>query len=273
MAFPIILYTSLIRTAGAVLAASSTEAGFSINAIMDYKPWMLWKSATLVTGITIDIDLGSDIGSADTIGLVYQNITSQTGTIELRADTSAGPNPPTTVRQAAYTPTYGDVDIKTFTLASNLRRWRLVLAKGGNFASLPYIGEIFIGQRTTLPELMSPEMDPFNKQTEASIQHSEGGQYLGAVTRGRMHREPLNIGTAAGMTRAFYTSDLNTFIDSHYDLYRPFFFQLDSGDTDFSRPFYLVKPGDGQHRRSAINGMWNRLGLNLPAVEAFMEAA
>lgn len=273
MAFPVILYTSLIRTTGAILAASSTESGFSVNAIMDFKPWLMWKSGTLVTGITIDIDLGSDIGTADTIGLVNHNITSEGGTIELRADTSAGANPPTTVRQAAYTPAYGDVDLKTFTLASSLRRWRLVLAKGGNFVNKPYFGEIFIGQRTTLPEFMDPAMDPFNKATEASIKHSEGGQYLGAVTRGRTHREPLNIGIAAGMARSFYTSDINAFIDSHYDLYRPFFFQIDSADTDFVRPFYLVKPPDGTHRRRAINGMWNRLGLTLPAVEAYMEVA
>lgn len=272
MAFPVILYTSLIRTAGAVLAASSTETGFSVNAVMDYKPWLMWKSGTLVTGIIIDIDLGSDIGSADTIGIVNHNITSEGGTIEIRADVSAGANPPTTVRQAAYTPAYGDVDLKTFTLASNLRRWRLVLAKGGNFVNKPYLGEVFIGIRTTLPEYMDPAMDPFDKQTEASIQHSEGGQYLGAVTRGRMHRETLSIGVGAGMARSFYTSDLNAFIDTHYDMYRPFFYQLDSADSDFVRPFYLVKPIEAQHRRQAIGGVWSRLSLTLPAVEAFMEA-
>lgn len=270
MAFPVILYKNLC-TAGAI-TASSTESGFAASAIADYKPWSLWKSGTLVTGITIDIDLGFDTGSADTLGIVNHNLTSQIGTLEVRADTSAGPNPPTTVRLAAYTPTYSDVELKTFTLASNLRRWRIVLARGGNFLEKPYFGEIFLGVRTTFPEYMSPEMDPFNKQTEASIQHSEGGQYLGAVTRGRLHREPLNIGVGSGMLRSFYTSDVNTFIDTHYDLYRPFFYQLDSADTDFMKPVYLVKPADGQHRRQSIGGVWSRLGLNLPAVEAFSEA-
>lgn len=272
VAYPVILYKSLGRTSGATLAASSTESGYSVNDAFDLRGWKVWKSGTVTTGITIDIDLGSDTGTADTIGLINHNITSEGGTVELRADTAAGPNPPTTVRQAAYTPTYGDVDLKTFSAASNLRRWRIVLAKGGNFTNKPYIGELFIGSRTTLPEYPAPDLDPFLKQTEGTITHSHGGQYLGAVTRGRVHR--FNIATGeAGMVRSFHTSDLTTFIDSHYDLFRPFIYQVDSDDTDFKRPVYVVKPPDGTHSRQAVGGVWNRLRTTLPAVEAHMEAA
>ena len=135
MAFPVILYNSLLRTTGVTITASSTESGYADDDLADLKPWKMWKSGTVVTGITIDIDMGSDTGSANTLGLVNHNLTSEVGTIQILADTAAGPNPPTTERLAAYTPTYGDVELKTFTLASNLRRWRVVLAKGGNFTT------------------------------------------------------------------------------------------------------------------------------------------
>ena len=272
MAFPVLLWDDILRNSGAIITASSTDTGYAVADVADLKPWKIWRSAVLTSPITIDIDLGaSGADNADTLGIVNGNIKALGGTITVLADTVT---PPVTTVQAAYTPSYDEVELKTFTAPGNKRYWRISIAHAAPpFTSKPFIGELFLGMRTTMPEYMDPEIDPFNKQTEASIQHSEGGQYLGAVTRGRLHREPLNIGSAAGMARSFYTSDLNAFLDNHYDLYRPFFFQIDSADADFTRPFYLVKPPDGQHRRQAIGGMWGRLGLNLPAVEAFSEAA
>lgn len=272
MAFPVILYDSILRTTGVTLAASSTESGFSVNDLADLKGWKIWKSGTLVTGITIDIDMGSDTGSVNTIGIVNHNITSEAGTIEVRADLAAGPNPPTTVRQAAYTPTYGDVDIKTFTLASNLRRWRLVLAKGGNFTNKPYLGEVFLGTRITFPDQLNPDTDPFLKGVDGSLARSHGGQALGAVLRGQMHRFTLEFGGDAGMTRTFYTSDLNAFIDNHLFRYRPFIFQIDSDDSDFKRPVYVVRGEGATVDRRAVGGVWSRLILSCPVEEAHSEA-
>jgi hypothetical protein len=224
-----------------------------------------------VTGITIDIDLGADTGSADSIGLVYHNITSEAGTVELRADTSAGPNPPTTVRQAAYTPTYGDVDLKTFSTATNLRRWRIVLAKGGNFANKPFIGELFIGTRTTLTEFLSPDIDPFLKQVGASSEQTEAGHYAGAVLRGQMHRFTLGFGDQGGSRTAM--APVMTFLDNHAYRLRPFIFQVDSDDNDFKKPVYIKKTGDGEIGRRAVGGMWSRLGLSIPCEEAWTETA
>jgi len=272
MAFPVILYDTILRNSGATVVASSTESGdFAASYLLDFLPWKMWKSGTVVTGITIDIDLGGDTGSADTIGLVNHNITSEAGTVELLADTAAGPNPPTTVRKAAYTPTYGDVDLMTFTTASNLRRWRIVLAKGGNFANKPYIGEIFIGTRTTLTEFMSPDIDPFMKQVEAASERTEAGHYVGAVLRGQTHRLTLGFGDAGGSRTAM--APVMTFLDNHAYKLRPFIFQLDSDDTDFKKPYYLKKTDGGDIGRRAVGGVWNRLGLSIPVEEAWTETA
>jgi hypothetical protein len=272
MAFPVILYDSILRDTGATVVASSTETGdYAASYLLDFLPWKMWKSGTLVTGINIDIDLGADTGTADTIGLVNHNITSEAGTVELRADTSAGANPPTTVRQAAYTPTYGDVDLKTFTEAANLRRWRIVLAKGGNFTNKPFIGELFIGSRTTLTEYLNPEIDPYLKQVGGASERTEGGHFAGAVLRGQVHRFVLGFGEAGGNRTAM--APVMTFLDSHAYLLRPFIFQVDSDDTDFKKPVYLKKTDDGDVSRQAVGGMWNRLTLAIPVEEAWTEAA
>lgn len=272
MAFPVILYDNLLRITGATIVASSTESGFPLSNLYDFRGSSKWKSGTLVTGITIDIDLGSDIGSADTLALVNHNITSEVGTIEIRADTSAGPNPPTTVRLAAYTPTYGDVELKTFTLASNLRRWRVVLAKGGNFANKPFFGELWLGRGTTLPEFLSADTDPYLRDTEAEFERAEGGAWLGATLRGQQHRARLSFGGDAGLNRSYLTSTLNDFLHNHFDRRRPFFFQVDSADSELSRPYYLVRAPSGDRTRSGVGGVWNRMTLGLPATEAWMEA-
>lgn len=269
MAFPVIMYDNLLRTASTVVASSTETGDFAASYLFDLLPWKMWKSGTLVTGITIDIDMGSDIGSADTIGIVNHNITSEVGTVEVRADLAAGPNPPTTVRQAAYTPTYGDVDLKTFTLASNLRRWRLVLAKGGNFTNKPFLGEVFLGTRTTLTEFLSPDIDPFLKQVEAVSERTEGGHFAGAVLRGKVHRFTLGFGDAGGSRTAM--APVMTFLDSHAYLLKPFIFQVDSDDTDFKRPVYIKKTDGGDVQRNAVGGMWNRLGLGIPCEEAWTE--
>jgi hypothetical protein len=273
MAFPVILYDNILRDAGATITASSTESGYSDDDLADFHGWKVWKSGTVTTGITIDIDLGGDTGTADTIGLVNHNITSEAGTVELRADTAAGPNPPTTVRQAAYTPTYGDVDLKFFSAASNLRRWRIVLAKGGNFVNKPYIGELFIGSRTTLTEYLAIDTDPFFRQTDSITERSEGGQHLGAVLRAQTHRGEIALGPAGASRSGLFTNNLNTFIHDHYDRSRPFFFQVDADDSEFARPFYLVKAAGAGHTRLAVGGVWSRLTLRLPVQEAHGEAA
>jgi len=100
---------------------------------------------------------------------------------------------------------------------------------------------------------------------------SEGGHVLGAVLRGQTHRMDLAT-SGVGIARSFWTSDLKAFDQNHLSKMRPFIFQIDSDDADFSRPFYLVK-ASGDVGRSAVNGVWSRLGFRCPVAEAWVEAA
>lgn len=268
MAFPRLLWNNIVRQASSV-TASSTDTGFSVAGAYDYLPWSLWRSGTLVTGITIDIDMGASVDWASCLGLVNANVALLGGTVEVRADTFT---PPTTVRIAAYTPTYNDVELKDFTSHAACRYYRIVLAKGGDFSAKPFIGELWLGNPMVWPEYLDPGIDPFMKSTEGAIEMTAGGHYAGATVRGRVHRFNLAV-SSVGMQRSFHTSDVTLFVDQHLDLFRPFIWQTDSADSDFSKPLYLVRDEKGGVERLAVGSSWNRLGFKVPVVEAWMEAA
>lgn len=274
MAFPKLGYLSILRNAGATITASFADGAFPITNAYDYLPWRICKSAVLTSPLNIDIDLGaSGSAAADYIALVNTNIKALGGTVQVFADAvTIG----TTSVAAAVTPTYDDVDYREFTSPGTKRYWRVQIAHASPpFASKPFFGQLKVGLKTTLSEYMSPDLDPFQPSrglVEAQNEDSEEGHTLGAVLRGRTHRFTFATGSA-GMARSFLTSDLNAFID-HANLQRPFVFVLDTDDSgDFARPVYLRKaPGPNVERR-AVGGVWNRLTVSMPVVEAWMEAA
>ena len=270
MAFPIIGYRNILRNTGAATTASSTEAGFAAADLHDYKPWKIWKSAVVTSPINIVLDLGvGNEVTADYLAIINHNLTSLGGTVEL-LDGAASPAADQVV--APFTPDSDNLHVELFTVTSPARRyWRLQLVHSAPpFSSAPFIGEVFLGLRTTLTEYMSPGIDPFMTNVESRTQRSEGGQYLGGTMRGKSHRFQFSF-SAAGIARAAYTSDLNTFIDDHLELRRPFVFVLDSADTDFKVPKYLRLTDGGQVTRQAVGGVWSRLGWSFQVQEAFSE--
>lgn len=272
MAFPVIFWRNLLQNTGAVITASSETDGFAASNLSKSRPWAPWKSAVLTTGITIDIDLGvSGDTAADTIALVNTNLASMAGTIEVRADASF---PPTTVKKAAYTPASDEVSMATFTGTAALRYWRIVLGGpgGGSFPSLPFIGDLAIGLRTTMPEYLDAGLDPYMTQREAISQRSKIGHYLGSVLRGKQHREDLSFGGPAGIVRTFFTSDLDAFIDYAQNR-KPFYFQIDSDDAKFLTPMFVKLPEGGEVARVPVSGTYTRIKMTLPVEEAWSERA
>src|SRR5262249_29861113 len=118
-----------------------------------------------------------------------------------------------------------------------------------------------------------PDTDPYLTDIEGSVERAQGGHYLGGILRGQTHRGDLAIGTSAGMIRSFYTSDFDAFRDNHLNRYRPFLLQIDSGDSRFGRPYFLVKASGSQAVHKAIGGVWSRLAFKCPVTEAWSEAA
>lgn len=267
MALPLIFYRSLLRSGGTFTDPGSAS-GFPLTNLYDYRSYSLWKSSILTTPINIDVDLGGSTETADYIMLVNHNLSTLGATVTVYADSFS---PPTTSR-GTFDPAEDTVSYKTFTQTASLRYWRVQLSKGGGFASAPYIGECFLGNKTELPSYMAPTLDPFMKQVEVMGSRSQGGHYLGASLRGQAHRGELSFG-GAGAARADFTSTLNAFLDDHAYKRRPFGFVLDTADSDFDVCRYLKVPDEAQIGRFAVGGTWQNLTLTLPFEEAYMEPA
>jgi hypothetical protein len=270
MAKPLIAYVSMLRLATTTVADPGTASGFSIANISDMKSYNVWKSNTTVKPIEIDIDNGASPQNANYIGLVNHNLFTLGATVKIMADTFT---PPTTQRMAATAVTEDGVSLLTFSAPGALRYWRVeITVAGASFAAPPFIGDLWLGLRTDLPEYVAPSFDPFFKDVDIVGSRSDGGHYLAGISRGQLHRGVITFG-AAGAARSWFTSDGNAFIDNHALKRFPFFFTLDTADTDFDSPRYVKVPDTARIDRLAIGGAWTRLTFNLPVEEAFMEVA
>jgi hypothetical protein len=271
MAFPIIGYLSMAELAAATITDPGTATGYDIDNIADHRAFTLWVSDTTVTPINIDIDAGSAV-QADYLALIHHNLNANAATVAVYADDNAPfatpENPLTAVAPAEDTVTF-----KGFTSPGAYRYWRIQIAHAAAFPTAPYIGVVKLGLRTTLTEMLNPEVDPFMKQVEVRGERSEGGNYLGSILGGQRHRAELAFGGPAGMARSFLTSDLNAFIDNHAIKRRPFVFVLDTADADFDVARWVKVTDGGEISRTPVGGMWSRMVVRLPVEEALSETA
>lgn len=268
MAKPLIAYLSMLRLSTTSITDPGTETGFAIGNIKDMKSYSIWKSNQTAAAINIDIDAGASGANADYIGLVNHNLATLGATVRVLADTVS---PAATQVLAATTPAQDGVSLLTFTAPGLKRYWRITINHAAlPFSAKPFSGDAFLGMKTSLPEYLAPSFDPFFGGVEIAGSRSEGGHYLGGVARGKTHRGVITFG-AAGAARASFTSDLNAFIDNHALLRRPFFFVVDTDDTDFDDPRYVKVPDDAEVGRRAVGDTWSRLTFELPVDEAFME--
>jgi hypothetical protein len=230
--------------------------------------YTVWKSSVTTSPINIDIDAGVSGQAADYIGLVNHNLFTNGATVTVKADTFS---PPTTVRQAAFSPAENGVTLRLFTLTSALRYWRIVITDPAPpFAAAPTIGELWLGQRMTLPEYFTASFDPFLNTVDRKGSVNEAGHFVAAVSRGRMHRGMLDLGPA-GASRAAFTSDLTPFARDHAELGYPFFIIVDPDDADFATPWFVRQADDAHVGRGAVGGTLARMTFSMEISEAYME--
>ena len=270
MAKPFIGYRSVLREAGVTVTDPGSDSGYPIANVEDLRSVPLWRSSVTTSPINIDIDTGAGGMDADYIGFVNHNLTTLGATVKVMADAAS---PATTQRLAATAPSTDNVAILQFTAPGAQRYWRVQIAHAAPpFAAKPFIGEMFLGRKTTLNEYLSASFEPFFRDVEAaSGEESEGGHFLGVTLRGQQHRGTLSLGGPAGVARADFTADLNAFITNHVDKRYPFLFAVDTDDTDFAVARYIKMTTGGRVRRSAIGGTWQRLTFEFPVETAFME--
>lgn len=269
MALPVIAYKSMLRETTTTITDPGTASGYAIGDIKDLRSFKIWKSSTTVKPINIDIDVGAGNATADYIALVNHNLFTLGATVEVL---SGAASPAATQRLAPWTVTEDTVSYKGFTVAAAQRYWRIqITTAAASFATAPFIGECFLGMKTALPEYLRADFDPFFDGIEIAGSRSEGGHYLGGTTRGHTHRGTIGFGAAGGVRTAF-TSDLNAFID-YANLRKPFFFVVDTADTDFDSPRFLKMGDTARIERIPVGGTTTRFSFEVPVEEAYMEPA
>lgn len=272
MAKPLILYDNFVNLSTTTVTDPGSASGYPISNISDRRGFTMWKSDQTAAAVNIDIDTGAGTDNADTIALVNHNLTTLGATVRVLADTV---NPPLVQVLAATTPGADGVSLNTFTAPGNKRYWRVTINHSAlPFASAPFIGELWLGMKTTAPEYVTPAFAPFFDDVEVDGDRSAGGHYLGAALRGHVHRGTIDLGGPAGCSRADHLATLKPFADNHLSKRYPFFFVLDADDTDFDDPrFIRMTDAPGQPRREAVGNTWSRLTFVFDAEEAWAEAA
>jgi hypothetical protein len=269
MALPVIGYRSMLRESATVITDPGTASGYDINDIADLKSYSGWVSDTTVKPINIDIDTNAT-AQADYIAIVNSNLATLGATVQVLSGTSS---PGATERLAATAVATDNVWYQGFTEATAERYWRIAITvAGASFASAPSAFEIFLGMKTELPEYLAPSFDPYLRDVEMQGSRSAGGHFLGGLTRGQTHRGTLAFGEA-GIAKAYYTSDLNTFLHDHAFHRKPFVFVLDTDDADFDTAYYLRLTDNARTPRQAVGNSWLRMTADLEVEEAYVEPA
>ncbi len=270
MAKPLAAWDNFVNLATTTVTDPGSASGYPIANLKDMRGFTLWKSNQTAAAVNIDIDTGAGTDNADYIGLVNHNLTTLGATVRVLADTV---NPPLVQVMAATTPAADGVALMTFTAPGNKRYWRVTINHASlPFASAPFIGELWLGMKTECPEYVSPAFAPFFDDVEVEGDRSVGGHYLGATLRGHVHRGTIDLGGAAGCSRAAHLSTLKPFNDNHLSKRYPFFFILDTDDTDFDDPRFIRMTDDpGQPRREAVGSSWSRITFAFTATEAYAE--
>jgi hypothetical protein len=267
----LILFDSMLRDTATTVSDPGSASGYPIASIKDMRAFTTWKSNQTAAAVNIDIDTGAGTeNNADCIGICYTNLATLGATVRIFADAAVIGS--TQVMAATSWPS-DNAAILTFTAPGAKRYWRVTLNHAAlPFASAPYIGELYLGMKTTLPEYLSPAFPPYFDDLEVAGERSEGGHALGATMRCHIHRGTLDLAGAAGVSRSDHTATLKPFADNHLLKRYPFFFVLDTDDTDFDDARFVKMTDAGRLDRSAVGNSWARLRFAFDAEEAFAEA-
>jgi hypothetical protein len=269
MAFPIILYRNIFRTAGAVLTSSGDDAGYSPGGVADHKTYgtNAWQGNVLTSPQYVNLDALAPV-TADSILIVNGNIVSNAGQVKVYADTV---NPPVAVAQALYSPTSDFADYKSFS-ALTKRYWRVEVSDPAPpFTTKPFLGEVLLGSKLTMTEFVGPDSPPRPYMVAMRGSRSDGGHYLGASLQGVARRGTLRFGGKAGVARTQFTSDLIDFLENHYKKGLPWGFILDTDDSEYAAVRWYKAPDNVRSDNLPVGGVYARQTFDLPFEEAMME--
>jgi len=210
------------RFADAVPTVTSTEVGYSILNLCDWREFTYWKS-TSVAGQTITVDCGS-AKTADAIGVAAHNLLGAKVRVECSSDNFAAD---TTLAMDNTGIASDGVFFVPFTSQSK-RYWRVVFS---GLSEQCYVGVLALGDVLTFERPIDGDYTPEIIDQTADVNDSQNGHMLGATLGFAQSRSNIAF---QYMTDAWFQNSMQAAWDDH----------LSKGLPVFFAPSYTEQPTD-----------------------------
>ncbi|MDD5774358.1 MAG: hypothetical protein PHS64_00270 [Candidatus Omnitrophica bacterium] len=226
-AYPLILYDNVFDDA--TPTATSTDTGYSVSNVIDWRPFTFWQEASVGTRY-ITINCGS-AKAADTLAICGHNLCTANATVSLEYSTD---NFAADVHEAiaGFVPTSDYAILKTFASVSK-QYWRLKTVTAG--ATKAKIAILCVGARMDFTRYPYGDFDPCPEKLNHISGRSDAGYLLGVYQK--------NIGISIDVSfKNILPSWIESYFrpawDAHLSLCKPFFWAWDI--TNHSSEVYLV---------------------------------
>jgi hypothetical protein len=191
MAKPTLFFDNLLADPGASVVATSTELGYAVQNLYDWRSYTWWKPSAMPAAITIDC--GAD-RQADYALIQAHNLGTlmsvETISVEVRASTDDFATSDELI--ATLTPTIEGEDmplLAIFDAPQTYRYWRLVI----DADVAPSIAIAAIGQRFELPTWLAQGFDPLGRTLQGQNNSNENGQPLGRSVQFEIWKQTIAL--------------------------------------------------------------------------------
>lgn len=219
---PIVLYDNKLVNSS-TRSASETASGYSVNNVIDYRPYTLWKAAT--TGVkTLYCTFSTPI-TINCIGVVNHNITRLR---LLDGETLT----------ARFDQTFTNKNAKLVLVTQfNTADLRIEIT---NNTEAPYCGVIFVGQYLEFPEYPDASHSVYNEIVETNEEINKNGYMLGANYQYTRHELLARFSFIA---KSWVDTNFLSFWNTHAKLGKPFFWGYDI-ENDPEYVYYVRNAGN-----------------------------
>ncbi|MDF3821970.1 hypothetical protein P3G55_18845 [Leptospira sp. 96542] len=189
MAKPTLFFDNLLADPGATVTASSTDSGYAVRNLYDWRAYTWWKPTAMPASVTIDCgaDRQADFALIHTHNLGTL-MSSDTITVQVRASSDNFAASDELIATLAPQVEGDDAPLlAVFDSPQIYRYWRIVFV--GDV--VPSIAIAAIGQAFELPEWLSQGFDPLGRTLEGQGNTNEKGQPLGRSVQFESWTQPI----------------------------------------------------------------------------------
>lgn len=244
MAKPIFLFDN--RFSDGVPVASSTDEGYNVLHIRDYRVYTFWQAAAAGTN-SIGVDCGV-AKSADCLGIISHNLFTAGAQVSVESSTD---NATWTTRLAAFMPSSNKAILRLFDAAS-ARYWRVTIVNSGTIK--PKIAVLMLGNRFVFERYLFGEFNPTPERIESRSGVGKRGYLFGRTIEHVRYEFRLSW---QNLTDTWVRNTFMPAWDNHISLGKPVFFAVDI--DRFPNDIYYLALADG----FALNAPYNPVRRNL----------